>query len=123
MATPGFSPSWRNFWPKTPVCARAGTLAILNSPHVRAFTSPDEAPKSEGGRERWPQIDRYRLVRVLGEGGMGTVYEEEQQNPRRRVALMVFRPGLVSPRTLKRFAQEVQILGRLDHPASPGSTR
>jgi serine/threonine protein kinase/tetratricopeptide (TPR) repeat protein len=63
-----------------------------------------------------PSIARYRLVRVLGEGGMGTVYEAEQDNPRRTVALKVIRPGLVSPALLERFAQEAQILGLLHHP-------
>src|SRR6516162_1850220 len=63
-----------------------------------------------------PAIARYRVVRVLGEGGMGTVYEAEQDNPRRSVALKVIRPGLVAPASLKRFAREAQILGLLRHP-------
>jgi WD40 repeat protein/predicted Ser/Thr protein kinase len=63
-----------------------------------------------------PAIARYRVVRVLGEGGMGTVYEAEQDNPRRAVALKVIRPGLVSPELLRRFAREAQILGLLHHP-------
>jgi predicted Ser/Thr protein kinase len=63
-----------------------------------------------------PAIGRYRVVRVLGEGGMGTVYEAEQDNPRRTVALKVMRAGLTSDFLLKRFAWEAQILGRLHHP-------
>jgi WD40 repeat protein/predicted Ser/Thr protein kinase len=55
------------------------------------------------------------VVRVLGEGGMGTVYEAEQDNPRRTVALKVIRAGLDSE-LLRRFAREAQILGRLHHP-------
>src|SRR5262249_53402196 len=47
---------------------------------------------------------------------MGTVYEAEQDNPRRTVALKVIRPGLVGPALRRRFAQEAQILGRLHHP-------
>jgi WD40 repeat protein len=61
-------------------------------------------------------IGRYRLVRLLGEGGMGAVYEAEQDHPRRLVALKVIRPGLVSPTLLKRFMHEAEILGRLHHP-------
>jgi WD40 repeat protein/predicted Ser/Thr protein kinase len=60
-------------------------------------------------------IGRYRVVRRLGEGGMGTVYEAEQDHPRRTVALKVMRPGLDSPDLRKRFAQEARILGRLHH--------
>jgi tetratricopeptide (TPR) repeat protein len=63
-----------------------------------------------------PVLARYRIVRRLGEGGMGIVYEAEQQAPRRTVALKVLRPGVASPRTLRRFEVEAEILGRLDHP-------
>jgi hypothetical protein len=63
-----------------------------------------------------PTVGRYRVVRLLGEGGMGTVYEAEQDNPRRTVALKVIRAGLTSDFVLKRFAREAQILGRLHHP-------
>src|SRR5262245_5407378 len=65
---------------------------------------------------RFPAIARYRVVRVLGEGGMGTVYEAEQDNPRRTVALKVLRAGLASPALLARFRHEAQILGRLHYP-------
>src|SRR6266404_4632877 len=46
---------------------------------------------------------RYRVIRRLGEGGMGTVYEAEQDAPRRAVALKVMRPGLHSGDSRKRF--------------------
>jgi len=59
----------------------------------------------------------YRLVRVIGEGGMGRVYEATQERPERTVALKVLRPGHVAPETRRRFAWEVEALGRLDHPA------
>jgi hypothetical protein len=65
---------------------------------------------------RFPAVGRYRVVRLLGEGGMGTVYEAEQDNPRRIVALKVIRAGLASDLLLKRFVREAQILGRLRHP-------
>ncbi|MCH8345137.1 MAG: hypothetical protein IH983_14285, partial [Planctomycetes bacterium] len=61
-------------------------------------------------------IGRYRVVRVLGEGGMGTVFLAEQDKPTRLVALKVIRPGVVSANLLRRFEHEAQVLGRLQHP-------
>jgi non-specific serine/threonine protein kinase/serine/threonine-protein kinase len=61
-------------------------------------------------------IGRYRVIRLLGEGGMGRVYEAEQEQPRRIVALKIIRPGLTSPERLRRFRHESQALGRLQHP-------
>src|SRR5271168_4851612 len=62
------------------------------------------------------EIGHYKIVRRIGEGGMGTVYEAEQERPRRTVALKVIRPGFASPSLLRRFEQESQALGRLQHP-------
>jgi WD40 repeat protein/predicted Ser/Thr protein kinase len=96
-----------------------GHTCFLNSPVLR---SPDEPthradPLAFAEAPLPPsRIGGYRIVRLLGEGGMGTVYEAEQDSPRRPVALKVIRPGLISPALLKRFAQEAQILGRLHHP-------
>jgi tetratricopeptide (TPR) repeat protein len=61
-------------------------------------------------------IGRYRIVSVLGAGGMGVVYHAEQDRPRRSVALKVIRPGLTSPSVLRRFEFEAEMLGRLQHP-------
>jgi eukaryotic-like serine/threonine-protein kinase len=62
------------------------------------------------------RIGRYRILRLIGEGGMGIVYEAEQEQPRRTVALKVIKSGPVSPEVLRRFTQESQALGRLHHP-------
>jgi len=61
-------------------------------------------------------IGGYRVLRCIGRGGMGIVYEAEQVEPRRRVALKVIRPGFVTPSNLRRFRDEAQVLGWLDHP-------
>ncbi|MGA3190483.1 MAG: tetratricopeptide repeat protein [Bryobacteraceae bacterium] len=61
-------------------------------------------------------IGRYRILRLLGEGGMGAVYEAEQEEPRRVVALKVIRLGLATPERLRRFRQESRALARLQHP-------
>ena len=60
-------------------------------------------------------IGPYRILRLLGEGGMGLVYEAEQEHPRRRVALKVIRSGLSDPKLVRRFEQELLALGRLQH--------
>jgi eukaryotic-like serine/threonine-protein kinase len=62
------------------------------------------------------RIGRYRIVRLIGAGGMGDVYEAEQDSPRRSVALKVIRGGSVSRGMLRRFTHESQVLGRLQHP-------
>jgi len=63
------------------------------------------------------QIGRYKLLHVLGEGGMGIVYLAEQKHPiRRQVALKVIKPGMDSKRIIARFEAERQALAILDHP-------
>jgi non-specific serine/threonine protein kinase/serine/threonine-protein kinase len=56
------------------------------------------------------------VIRLIGQGGMGAVYEAEQEHPRRTVALKIIKPGMASPELLRRFEQETQALGRLQHP-------
>jgi serine/threonine protein kinase len=64
-----------------------------------------------------PLIEGYKLLRLLGEGGFGMVYEAEQRVPiRRRVALKVLRPGCTTRELLARFEQERQMLALLNHP-------
>jgi WD40 repeat protein/predicted Ser/Thr protein kinase len=97
-----------------------GLGGFLQSP-LRRTPGPTRLAPGSGpsvpGKLRLPdRIGRYRVLRVLGEGGMGAVYEAEQDSPQRPVALKVIRPGLLAPALLKRFAQEVEILGRLHHP-------
>ena len=62
---------------------------------------------------------RFHVVRVLGEGGMGTVYEAEQSGLGRAVALKVLHPHVASaPGFVERFQREAQVLARLRHPGS-----
>ena len=62
------------------------------------------------------RIGSYRILGVLGRGGMGVVYLAEQENPRRTVALKVIRPGLFSAAAVRRFEHEAAMLARLRHP-------
>ncbi|HNX50202.1 MAG TPA: serine/threonine-protein kinase [Thermoanaerobaculaceae bacterium] len=62
-------------------------------------------------------IGEYRIVGMLGQGGMGVVWEAEQRHPRRRVALKVMRQGhYVDDLHARMFHREAEILGRLKHP-------
>jgi eukaryotic-like serine/threonine-protein kinase len=63
-------------------------------------------------------IGPYRLIRVLGLGGMGEVWLVEQTEPvRRQVALKLIRAGLYDAALLQRFRAERQALAIMDHPA------
>jgi non-specific serine/threonine protein kinase/serine/threonine-protein kinase len=63
------------------------------------------------------EIGEFRILSVLGRGGMGVVYEAEQRDPERRVALKVIRGGqLVDELQLRLFRREAQTLARLIHP-------
>ncbi|AUX33476.1 MULTISPECIES: serine/threonine-protein kinase [Sorangium] len=63
------------------------------------------------------QIGEYLVRRLVGEGGMGKVYEGEERLSRRRVALKVLRPELARSEQGRRlFLNEMQILAHLEHP-------
>lgn len=66
---------------------------------------------------RLERIGEYRVVRHIGAGGMGDVYECEQQSPRRRVAIKIIRSEFAARRGRARFEREIEIQARLRHPA------
>jgi serine/threonine protein kinase/tetratricopeptide (TPR) repeat protein len=62
-------------------------------------------------------VGPYKLLQKLGEGGMGTVFLAEQEQPvKRRVALKIIKAGLDSAHVLARFEAERQALALMDHP-------
>lgn len=80
-----------------------------------AFTpAPDMMPLD--AQDPPERIGRYAIIRRIGEGGMGVVYEAQQENPRRTVALKVIRSGLPSTEMIRRFRHEAEALGHLQHP-------
>ena len=80
--------------------------------------SDDDATLAAGARpQRVPsRIGRYTVRRVIASGGMGTVLEAIQDEPRRPVALKIMKAGLDSTEALRRFQAEAQLLARLRHP-------
>ncbi|MFO0838988.1 MAG: serine/threonine-protein kinase [Phycisphaerae bacterium] len=61
------------------------------------------------------RIGDFRVLELLGQGGMGRVYLAEQSNPQRRVAVKVLRPALAAESVRQRFRFEASALGRLQH--------
>jgi serine/threonine protein kinase len=62
-------------------------------------------------------IDRYKLLKELGQGGFGIVWQAEQTEPiRRGVALKIIKPGMDSHEIIARFEAERQALALMDHP-------
>jgi tetratricopeptide (TPR) repeat protein len=89
---------------------------FIESPALEAMAKALAKVPIDGGACLPTTIGRYQILRLLGEGGMGMVYEAEQEQPRRTVALKVIKPGFAGPELLRRFEQESQTLGRLQHP-------
>src|SRR5262245_52993907 len=62
-------------------------------------------------------IGDFEIIRLLGKGGMGEVYEAEQAHPRRRVALKSLAPWLAEDTdAFQRFQREANVPAQLDHP-------
>ncbi|MHC4407610.1 MAG: serine/threonine-protein kinase, partial [Planctomycetota bacterium] len=62
------------------------------------------------------QIGRYKLLQLIGEGGMGAVYMAEQLEPvRRKVALKIIKLGMDTKQVIARFEAERQALALTDH--------
>ena len=70
----------------------------------------------EVAKVRTALADRYRIERVLGEGGMATVYLAEDLKHRRKVAVKVMRPELAATLGASRFLREIEIATQLSHP-------
>lgn len=85
-----------------------------------------DAPTEIGGPGFMPRLGRepgglfggYRIVRLLGEGGMGSVYEAEDGENGRRVALKVLRHAPDSPTARQRFLREGRLAASVNHPNS-----
>src|SRR5262249_20509004 len=115
--------------PKSDTPRRAALLQLLKD--VRALdkegaadpeitgafvaAAPEGAPPSAEGQEL-ERLGDFRILREVGRGGMGIVYEAEQVSLGRHVALKVL-PGhaLLDPRQLQRFQREARAAARLHH--------
>ena len=90
---------------------RAGRF--LEDPASELTPTIDPAPAVRPGTA----IGSYRLMELVGEGGMGMVFVAEQRQPiRRLVALKVIKPGMDTREVVARFEAERQALALMDHP-------
>lgn len=95
---------------------RAATKAA-NGASIVGAAEGAIARSTSGASSALPEwIGQYRIRSVIGRGGMGVVYEAEQQRPRRIAALKVIGTAHAGAETLRRFELEAQVLGRLQHP-------
>jgi len=79
--------------------------------------SGHETPPIPGDTQPGSHVGPFRILRELGEGGFGAVYEAEQEQPvRRRVALKVIKLGMDTREFIVRFEAERQALALMDHP-------
>ncbi len=86
-------------------------------PGLQAAEHPDVAANGNVAHQRHKQIGDFRILRQIGRGGMGIVYEAEQISMNRRVALKVLPlAGLVDELKIRRFQNEVRAVAALDHP-------
>jgi serine/threonine-protein kinase len=83
--------------------------AEAGSPVASTDLDPHEALHLELG-------DRYELEDVLGEGGMGTVYQARDRKHDRKVAIKTIHPDFVDHMGLSRFRREIQLTAALRHP-------
>jgi len=92
-------------------------LGAVRKKGVSFFKSGDhERPQPAPGLEAGKVIGDFRLVELIGQGGMGQVWEAEQVSLRRRVAVKFVRPERVTEKQLDYFAREARAGGRLAHP-------
>jgi eukaryotic-like serine/threonine-protein kinase len=95
-------------------------LASLDEPDEE-FLDPERVPSLDmaavdGPLQPGTRLGTFLVLHALGSGGMGVVYAAQQDRPRRTVAIKVLRRGFRHPELLRRFEQEAELLGRLQHP-------
>jgi len=92
---------------------------VLRAPNATTVLagSGDRGAAWSGREKPGDRIGRYKLLQQIGEGGVGTVFLAEQEEPvRRRVALKVLKPGMDTKSVIARFETERQALALMDHP-------
>ncbi len=98
---------------------RRQVLRLLAADRLEIEIVPRPEASTQGASETrflGERIGRYRLIRLIASGGMGTVYEAERDHPKLRVAIKVLGLALAHSESRRRFLAEAEVLARLDHP-------
>src|SRR5438105_935597 len=91
--------------------------SALNDPSATAYPPALAQPDIPAAQRLPRSFGGYELLREMGRGGMGVVYEARQHEPERLVALKMIRAGeLAGDEDVRRFRQEANESARLDHP-------
>jgi serine/threonine protein kinase/formylglycine-generating enzyme required for sulfatase activity len=97
--------------------ARPDVPALAKELNRRGWLTPYQIKEVFKGRGRALVVDRYVLLDLLGEGGMGRVFKAHDTRLGRDVALKIIRKErLTHPAAMARFGQEMLALGKLQHP-------
>src|SRR5262245_9046131 len=105
--------------PATPA-SREAALESARTAHPSEESETSDEPRMEPGTV---VAERYRVVRVLGEGGMGVVYAAEHILMRKEVALKVLHAEMCTmPEVVARFEREAIAAAHIDHPNVAGAT-
>src|SRR5207249_8639719 len=93
-------------------------MALARRGRARSVSRHDSFPSMERVLEDLSAAlgERYTIDRVLGRGGMATVYVAEDLRHSRQVAIKVLRPDVAAAIGAERFLREITIAARLTHP-------
>jgi serine/threonine protein kinase/WD40 repeat protein/Flp pilus assembly protein TadD len=88
---------------------------LLDMEDARLDVAEPTGPASQPGGPFPARLGDYRILREIGRGGMGIVYEAEQESLGRRVALKVLARAALTPQQVRRFEREARSAGKLHH--------
>ncbi len=105
--------------PETPVGTedRSGSPLNRMRGQARSTTLSEDPSRAIGDGARIRRFGDFELLRVIGQGGMGIVYEARQQSLNRMVAVKMIRAGAwAGDDEVRRFRNEAEAVANLDHP-------
>ena len=114
---PPEQPSTAADLPALPPAERSPRFATATVDLPGSLSASAQVPDSAGQASVFPQVPGYEILRELGRGGMGVVYQARQLALNRLVALKMIRTAdLAGPEELERFRIEAEAVARMQHP-------